>query len=210
MELWSVVVAGGTGARYGGLKQLEPLAGRRVLDWAVDAVGSHRAVEGTVLVVPASEVDRPDLPPAVIVAGGATRSASVRCGLRALPDTATHVLIHDGARPLASKALVDRVVGQLGSNDAVVPVIPVTDTLRTVGGGPADRHDFVAVQTPQGFALDALRRAHEADPDATDDASLVDAAGGSVVHVAGDPANVKITTPADLVVAQALLAEVMA
>lgn len=210
MELWSVVVAGGTGARYGGLKQLEPLAGRRVLDWSVDAVGSHRAVRGTVLVVPASEVDRSDLPRAVVVAGGPTRSASVRCGLRALPSTATHVLIHDGARPLASKALVDRVIDQLGSNDAVVPVIPVTDTLRTVTGEPADRHDFVAVQTPQGFALDALRRAHAADPDATDDASLVDAAGGSVVHVAGDPANVKITTPADLVVARALLAEVMA
>lgn len=210
MELWSVVVAGGTGARYGGLKQLEPLAGRRVLDWSVDAVGSHRAVQGTVLVVPASEVDRSDLPRAVVVAGGPTRSASVRCGLRALPSTATHVLIHDGARPLASKALVDRVIDQLGSNDAVVPVIPVTDTLRTVTGEPADRHDFVAVQTPQGFALDALRRAHAADPDATDDASLVDAAGGSVVHVAGDPANVKITTPADLVVARALLAEVMA
>ncbi len=203
MKLWSIVVAGGSGARFGRLKQLEPLRDRRVLDWSVDAMSLAGPV---VLVVPASEAERTDLPGDVIVAGGASRSASVRAGLDAVPAQATHVLIHDGARPLVSAAIVDRVTAALAAGaDAVVPVIPVTDTLRDVTGHAVDRSQFVAVQTPQGFELSILRRAHGADADATDDATLIDQLGGSVVHVDGEPQNLKITQPTDLSLAEVLL-----
>lgn len=207
MELWSVVVAGGSGTRYGGLKQLDALAGRRVLDWSVDAVGAAVGSVGVVVVVPEVELDRTDLPGDLIVAGGSSRSESVRRGLAALPPSATHVLVHDAARPLASSALVQRVIAALATADAVVPVVRVSDTLRTVDGRPADRNGFVAVQTPQGFELTTLRRAHDSGRDATDDATLVDVLGGSVVHVDGDARNLKITDPADLGVAEALFAE---
>ncbi len=208
MELWSVVVAGGSGSRFGGLKQLEPLFGRRVLDWSVDAVGDSVGSRGVVVVVPQSEAGRSDLPGDILVAGGETRSESVRCGLQALPPSATHVLVHDGARPLAGASMVGRVINALRTADAVVPVVPITDTLRSVTGGSVDRAEFVAVQTPQGFAVATLALAHAAGGKATDDAALVDATGGSVVHVAGDPRNIKITEPADLLLAEALLAAV--
>ena len=89
--------------------------------------------------------------------------------------------------------------------EAAVPAVEVTDTLRHRSGGPADRNGLVAVQTPQAFRAAALRRAHAAEPEATDDASLVEAAGGKVVVVDGSPANLKITRPIDLAIAEALL-----
>jgi 2-C-methyl-D-erythritol 4-phosphate cytidylyltransferase len=212
MGLWGIVVAGGSGTRFGTLKQLEPLAGRRVLDWAVSSLagggsGSNR-VAGVVLVVPRELVGRGDLPGDVIVAGGPTRSASVRAGLAALPRGTDRVLVHDGARPLASASVVDRVINGLSSASAVVPVVPVTDTLRLVDGGGVDRSNLVAVQTPQGFDVALLTRAHEAGGDATDDASLIDALGGRVLHVEGERLNIKITEPSDLAVAEALLRRV--
>lgn len=204
MQVWAVVVAGGSGSRFGGPKQLEPLGGARVVDHAVGALADF--VAGTVLVVPAELVGTVDLPGDVVVAGGATRSASVRAGLAAVPDDADVVLVHDGARPLVAKAVVARVLAALADGaDGAVPVVPVTDSLRTRDGRPVDRDGFVAVQTPQGFRADVLRRAHATDGDATDDATLVDGVGGRVVHVAGDPGNLKITVPADLALAEVLL-----
>jgi 2-C-methyl-D-erythritol 4-phosphate cytidylyltransferase len=90
--------------------------------------------------------------------------------------------------------------------DAAVPAVPVTDTLREIDGTVVDRARLVAVQTPQAFRADALRRAHAGRPEATDDAAVVEAAGGKVVLVAGDRWNLKITEPSDLVVVEALLA----
>lgn len=198
-----MVVAGGSGARFGTRKQLSPLGPARVVDHAVASVQSH--VAGTVLVVPEDLVGE-DLPGDVVVAGGATRSESVRCGLAALPPTARWVLVHDGARPLVPDAVVERVLHALAEGaDAVVPVVPVTDSLRTVDGRPVDRTRFVAVQTPQGFRTEVLRAAHDAGGDATDDATLVDHRGGVVVQVAGDAGNLKITVPADLALAEVLL-----
>jgi 2-C-methyl-D-erythritol 4-phosphate cytidylyltransferase len=214
MGLWGIVVAGGSGTRFGTLKQLELLAGRRVLDWAVMSLageGSTRnGVDGVVLVVPEVLLDLDDLPGDVIVAGGPSRSASVRAGLAAVPEGTDRVLVHDGARPLASAAVVERVIKGLDDASAVVPVVPVTDTLRRVDGGSVDRSGLVAVQTPQGFDLALLKRAHDAGGDATDDASLVDALGEHVLHVPGDLSNIKITEPADLVVAETLLTVVSA
>ena len=209
MGLWGIVVAGGSGTRFGTLKQLEPLGGRRVLDLAVAALANGpkgAAVDGVVVVVPSALVGAVDLPGDVVVAGGDSRAASVRAGLAAVPADVDRVLVHDGARPLVSAAVVGRVVAGLEQAPAVVPVVAVTDSLRSVEGAPVDRSGFVAVQTPHRSVLE---RAHDAASNAgsaTDDASLVDAIGETVLHVDGDPENLKITTPADLVVAESLLA----
>jgi 2-C-methyl-D-erythritol 4-phosphate cytidylyltransferase len=204
MEVWAVVVAGGTGARFGGPKQFSPLGSARVIDHAVAAMTPF--VAGTVLVLPPELLDQPVPDGVVAVAGGASRSASVRCGLAAVPPGAEWILVHDGARPVVAPAVVERVLDALaGGADGAVPVVPVRDSLRTVEGEAVDRERFVAVQTPQGFRADVLRAAHAADGEATDDATLVDASGGHVVHVAGDPGNLKITVPADLALAEVLL-----
>jgi 2-C-methyl-D-erythritol 4-phosphate cytidylyltransferase len=197
LSVWAIVVAAGRGDRFGGPKQYEPLGGRRVLDWSLAA--ARGACDGVVVVVPRDRArDREPLADAV-VAGGRTRSASVRAGLEALPPDADVVLVHDAARPFAAPDLWERVLkGVRSGADAVVPAVPVVDTLREVDGGTVDRSRLIAVQTPQGFRVDVLLRAHAGDPEATDDASLVEAIGGRVLVVEGDDANRKITTRADL------------
>ncbi|MEZ5340818.1 MAG: IspD/TarI family cytidylyltransferase [Acidimicrobiales bacterium] len=203
MILGAVVVAGGSGARFGRQKQFDLLRGRSVIDWSIDAMLA--VADHVVVVVPseaAGAVTRDDV---VVAIGGATRSESVRSGLAALASSVTHVLVHDAARPLASSALVNAVVDALAKGAAgAVPVIPVTDTLRRVGGGHVDRTEYVGVQTPQGFDLAVLRAANESGIEATDDASLLDLLGVPVVHTEGDPANLKITVPHDLSLAEVL------
>jgi 2-C-methyl-D-erythritol 4-phosphate cytidylyltransferase len=202
--VWVIVVAAGSGSRFGGPKQYEPLAGRRVLDWSIEA--ARTVADGIVLVMAPEHAPRIQLGVDAVVAGGATRSASVRAGLAAVPAEADVIVVHDGARPLAGGALFASVVAAVRDGAAAaVPAVPVVDSLRRRSGGAVDRTDLVAVQTPQAFAAAALRSAHEGEPEATDDASLVEAAGGKVVVVDGSPANVKITHPADLVVAEALV-----
>ena len=138
------------------------------------------------------------------VAGGATRSDSVRAGLAAVPSAATIVCVHDAARPLATPELFAAVIDAVrGGADAVVPAVAVTDTIKVVDGDGAvvdtpDRATLVAVQTPQAFRADALRRAHAGGGDGTDDAALVERLGGRVVTVPGEPWNRKITDPDDL------------
>jgi 2-C-methyl-D-erythritol 4-phosphate cytidylyltransferase len=200
--VWSIVVAGGTGARFGERKQYLALGEARVLDWSLRAAAR---VDGVVLVVPADVVGAPEPGADVVVAGGATRSASVRAGLAAVPADASVIVVHDAARPVPVPAVWDRVLAAVAAGaDAAVPAIPVRDTLRELGGGTVDRSRFVAVQTPQAFRADALRAAHRGDPEGTDDASLVEAGGGRVVIVDGDPTNIKITTPVDLALAELL------
>jgi 2-C-methyl-D-erythritol 4-phosphate cytidylyltransferase len=201
---WAIVVAAGTGRRFGGPKQYESLGGLRVLDHAVEVARAH--CDGVVLVVPPERAGHPEPSADAVVAGADTRSGSVRQGLAAVPPDAERVVVHDGARPLAGHDVWRRVLDAVEAGaDAAVPAVPVADTLREVGGGTVDRGRFVAVQTPQAFRARALRRAHEGDPEGTDDASLVEAAGGMVVVVDGDPKNLKVTTPHDLVVAEASL-----
>ena len=138
--------------------------------------------------------------------GGASRSESVRKGLAVVPDNAAIVLVHDAARPVASPALFTSVVAAVAAGaHAVVPVVPVVDTIRTTSGDGVDRAKLQAVQTPQGFAAGALRHAHGTGGEATDDASLVKAVGGTVVVVDGERWNVKVTEPEDAVVVGALL-----
>ena len=211
MRAWAIVVAGGAGARFGGAKQFNVLGGRRVVDWAVLAAAA--ACEGVVLVLPADQVGRVALDgqPDVVVAGGPSRSASVRAGLAQVPDDVDVVLVHDAARPLAHPGLFNAVMGALSDGaDGAVAAVPVADTLKRVGDDgtiieTVDRTGLWAVQTPQGFRLEVLRAAHQGDPDATDDAGLVEAAGGRVVVVAGDRRNLKVTDPADLALLEGLV-----
>jgi len=203
-HVWAIVVAAGSGRRFGGAKQYEPLAGRRVLDWSLDAA---RTVADGVVVVVAPPHAADDEPAAdAVVSGAGTRSGSVRAGLARVPDDAEVIVVHDGARPLADASLFAAVVEAVRAGaDAALPGVPVNDTLRARAGGVVDRDGLVAVQTPQAFRAAALRRAHAGGAEGTDDASLVEAGGGMVVVVDGSPTNVKITRPADLLVAEALL-----
>ncbi|MBU6315036.1 MAG: 2-C-methyl-D-erythritol 4-phosphate cytidylyltransferase [Acidobacteria bacterium] len=192
----TIVVAGGSGTRFGGPKQYEALGSRRVLDWSVAAA---RSAGDVVIVVPAADADREGG-----VAGGTTRSESVRAGLAQVPAGATIICVHDAARPFADADLFGRVIDAVRAGaDAAIPGVPVADTIKRVGADRSvvdtpPRAELVAVQTPQAFRADALRRAHAAGGDATDDAALVEAAGGTVVVVDGHPDNRKITDPADL------------
>jgi 2-C-methyl-D-erythritol 4-phosphate cytidylyltransferase len=201
MSVWAVVVAAGSGSRFGGFKQYELLGHRRVVDWAVAA--SRSVAEGVVLAVPPNRPPRGEERVDAVVVGGATRSSSVRAGLTALPPEADVVVVHDAARPLAGPALFQAVVAAVRAGaDGAVPGIPIADTVKRVRDGEVvatlDRAELVAVQTPQAFRAEILRRAHLGDPEATDDAALVEAVGGRVVVVPGDPENLKLTAPADL------------
>lgn len=142
----------------------------------------------------------------VCTPGGATRSESVRCGLSATPAEAEVIVVHDAARPLASASLYAEVVAAVRAGaDGAAPAVAVTDTIRHLREGVLDRSELRAVQTPQAFRAQALRDAHADSGEATDDAGLVEAAGGAVWLVEGDPANIKITTAVDLAAAEALL-----
>ena len=207
-SVWTIVVAAGSGARFGGAKQLELLGDRTVRQWAEDA--ARAAGDGVVVVVP-------EPAPGVglgagEVVGGATRSASVRNGLAALPGEVDIVLVHDAARPFASPGLFAAVVAAVDAGaDAAVPGIAVADTIKQVTADGVvvttpDRSHLVAVQTPQAFRADVLRKAHARGDDGTDDASLVERMGGYVVVVPGEALNRKITVPDDLEWARARVA----
>jgi 2-C-methyl-D-erythritol 4-phosphate cytidylyltransferase len=136
----------------------------------------------------------------------------VRAGLAAVPSDADVIVVHDAARPLATADLFAAVIDAVREGaDAAVPAVVVTDTVKRVDGDRVldtpPRETLVAVQTPQAFRAAALRAAHADGGDATDDAALVEAAGGTVLTVPGDPRNLKVTTTTDLTVAAALLGE---
>lgn len=173
---------------------------------------ANRCSDGVVLVVPAEDAQRENG-----VAGGPTRTASVRHGLAAVPADAAVILVHDAARPFASDHLYESVIEAVVKGaDGAVPGLPVTDTVKVIevveassigstaaGAIPKvvntpDRATMVAVQTPQAFRADVLRRAYLTDVDGTDDASLVESIGGTVVVVPGEADNRKITHPEDL------------
>lgn len=191
------MVAGGTGERFGGPKQYEMLGGTRVLDRAVAV--ARMASDGVVVVVPPADVEREGG-----VAAGSTRSGSVRAGLAAVPPDAGVICVHDAARPFASAALFAAVIDAVRTGaDAAVPGVPVADTIKVVDedglvASTPERARLVAAQTPQAFRAAVLRAAHVGEPEGTDDAALVEAIGGRVVVVAGEPDNRKITVAADV------------
>ncbi len=203
--MWSIVVAGGTGARFGGAvaKQYLSLGSGRVVDWSLSLV---RSVCGdrVVLVVAPDRLGNHGTNAALVVAGGATRSDSVRAGLAAVGSDAEIILVHDAARPLVPGAVLSRLLAAIDAGaDAAVPGLSVTDTVKRVDRTGVvletpDRASLMAVQTPQAFRAAVLRRVHAAGGEATDDAALVEASGGLVVVVPGDPLARKVTTDEDL------------
>ncbi len=217
MTVWAVVVAAGSGSRFGGPKQFASLLGKPLAAWSVDVARS--TCDGVVLVLPADELPAAAAPEDVgqladrVVAGGATRSASVRAGLAAVPAAAEVVVVHDGARPLATPALFERLVAAVrdGIAAGAVPALPLHDTVKRVLGdrvlATVARQDLVSVQTPQAFTADVLRLAHAGAEEATDDAALVEGLGLPVRVVAGEPTNLKVTVASDLSAAEAILAE---
>jgi 2-C-methyl-D-erythritol 4-phosphate cytidylyltransferase len=209
-QVWSVVVAGGSGQRFGTLKQFAVLAERPVVEWAVAAC--RPSSSGVVLVLPVGALGPVDFGADVVVEGGATRTESVSRGVAAVPETAEVIVVHDAARPLASEDLFRAVIAAVTSGGAggAVPGVPVSDTIKVVDGSQRvtatlERAALVAVQTPQAFDAALLRRAHANGTEATDDAALVEALGATVQVVPGDARNLKITTPADLDTAEHLL-----
>ena len=196
-KVWTIVVAAGSATRFGRPKQFESLGDQRVLDRSMSI--ARAASDGVVLVVPAADT--------LIeggVAGGATRSESVRNGLAAVPSEATIICVHDAARPFADDAMYATVIDAVVAGaDCAVPGVEVTDTVKIVDRDgrvvtTPDRATLRAVQTPQAFRATALRAAHASSAEGTDDAALVEALGGTVVVVAGSADNRKITVPADL------------
>jgi len=207
VETWAIVVAAGGGERFGAAKQFARLGDVSVLDRATGV--ARESCDGVVVVLPAGR-DWPAPAGVRVATGGATRSASVRAGLACVPEGVDVVVVHDAARPLATRQLFARVIAAVRAGaDAAVPALPVTDTLKRVRDGrvveTVPRAELVAVQTPQAFRRRALADAHATDGVETDDAALVEAAGGNVVVVEGEPRNLKLTRFDDLELAQALV-----
>ncbi|WP_426028677.1 bifunctional 2-C-methyl-D-erythritol 4-phosphate cytidylyltransferase/2-C-methyl-D-erythritol 2,4-cyclodiphosphate synthase [Brevundimonas sp. TWP2-3-4b2] len=217
MSFSAIIVAAGTGSRAGEPKQWRRLGGRPVLRWSVEALLSAGASELVVVVAPGAEDLAAEaltgLGRWVAVKGGETRAASVQAGLNAFKArSGARVLIHDAARPLLDPATIRRVLAALEHHEAVVPVLPVADSLRRgsegVMGESVDREGLWRAQTPQGFRLEAILGAYAAWPDPsppTDDVEVARRAGRTVAMVAGDARLMKLTYPEDFAMAEALI-----
>jgi 2-C-methyl-D-erythritol 4-phosphate cytidylyltransferase len=210
MSVVGIIPAAGSGERLGsdGPKAFVVCGGRPLLDWSVEALGA--VCDRVIVAVPEGHedggLDR--------VRGGAVRSESVRLALAAAPE-ASVVVVHDAARPLVTPALVQSCIDALSGADGAIAAAPMTDTVKAAGEGGVvertlDRSRLWLIQTPQVFRADVLRRALDvSDAElaaATDDAALVEAAGGVVAVVEAPADNIKVTRPVDLALAELLLA----
>ena len=224
-ELWVIIAAAGESRRMGlpdgESKQFLLLRGEPILNQSIRRLLAMPEVHGLVVVLHPSHTVRfagellafDDAKPLLIAEGGRLRADSVRAGLMVVPESATAIAVHDGARPLFSRHVFERCIAALATLDGAVPGVEVADTLKRADEqgrveATVDRRSLWAAQTPQVFRAPALRDVYaRADLDgSTDDATLVERAGYRVGMVPSTPANVKITTPADLPLAGALLA----
>jgi 2-C-methyl-D-erythritol 4-phosphate cytidylyltransferase len=214
----AIIVAAGEGERFGSAKQFSLLKGKTVLDWSLETFERSEAVEDIILVLsplyPGDEYLHKYRKITAIAKGGKKRQDSVYAGLLGVDESrAKIVLVHDGARPLVDKGLIERIILETREKNAVVPVIPVEDTIKRVEGqkisGTEDRIKLFRSQTPQGFSYSLIRLAFQQAMDdgfyGTDDASLVERMGNPVFVVPGDRRNIKITLPEDLKIAEALI-----
>jgi 2-C-methyl-D-erythritol 4-phosphate cytidylyltransferase/2-C-methyl-D-erythritol 4-phosphate cytidylyltransferase/2-C-methyl-D-erythritol 2,4-cyclodiphosphate synthase len=226
MHVTAIIVGAGAGKRMGAAvpKSFLPIAGRPLVLRALDRFFLARSIEQVILVVAATEMERSqallqgDLNlshrPWTIQAGGPTRQESVRRGLEKLPRDCEIVVIHDAARPFVSASLIDRCVGEACLAGAVVVGVPVQNTIKVVSeehwveATPA-RSSLWEIQTPQVFRKELIVEAHDRalrqGVDATDDATLVEQMGKPVFVLLGETTNIKITTPEDVLLAEALL-----
>ncbi len=199
MRFSAIIVAAGSGSRAGPgeAKQWRMLAGRRVLDWSLEALRSAGAREVVVVVPEGVTLDG-----VKTVTGGATRALSVRAGLAAIDGPADEpVLVHDAARPFVTRAHVEVLLAALETADGAVPALPVADTLRRDDGTLAPRDGLWRIQTPQAFRRGALMAAYEAyQGEPTDDASVME----NVALAPGDPMLMKLTWPEDFAMAERL------
>ena len=218
----AVIVAAGSATRMGGIDKVmadlggEPMIVRTVRAFQnCDAIASIVIVTREDLIRPISDLCRDMKKVAAVVAGGKSRQESVHLGLNALPKGTKLAAVHDGARPLVSWQVIDRVVRAANTYGAAAPAIPVKDTIKVVQGGlvkeTPDRSSLMAVQTPQVFDFDllrgALKKAEEDGAQVTDDCSAVERTGMRIKIVEGDERNLKVTTPMDLKIAELLLEE---
>ncbi|MCI6937865.1 MAG: 2-C-methyl-D-erythritol 4-phosphate cytidylyltransferase [Clostridiales bacterium] len=218
----AVIVAAGSATRMGGIDKVmanlggEPMIARTVRAFQnCDAITSIVIVTREDLIRPISDLCRDMKKVAAVVAGGSSRQESVHLGLNALPKGMKLAAVHDGARPLISWQVIDRVVRAANTYGAAAPAIPVKDTIKVVEGGlvkeTPDRSSLMAVQTPQVFDFDllrgALKKAEEDGTQVTDDCSAVERTGMRIKIVEGDERNLKVTTPMDLKIAELLLEE---
>ena len=216
--VWTIVVAGGSGQRFGAHKQFLALGPKELVAWAVDT--ALQVSVGVVVVVPEVSDFASSDARVHVVQGGVSRTESVRNGLAVVPTTAQVVCVHDAARPFASVELFQAVVQELSPTvQAAVPALAVVDTVKVIDESTNEvlstplRSTLRAVQTPQAFHAAILREAHlvaeHENREGTDDASLVEAIGGYVVVVPGNVMNRKITTPEDFAWAQNAVSEVL-
>jgi 2-C-methyl-D-erythritol 4-phosphate cytidylyltransferase/2-C-methyl-D-erythritol 2,4-cyclodiphosphate synthase len=216
MTVTALIVAAGKGERLGGdmPKQFRSIAGKPVLRWAVEAMATHQSIDQVRVVIGKGQQERAEealdgLKVGELIAGGAERSDSVLNGLAAVGEGT--VLVHDAARPFCPQAVIDRVLAALDGADGAVPVLPVADTLASGGmtlDAPVDRRNLLRVQTPQAFHVEDLIYAYEeaGSAAATDESSVMLAAGLKVATVEGDPMLEKLTTQADWERAEAIVA----
>ena len=215
----AVVLAAGRGERLDPTlpKALVQVGGRTLVARVVDTASACRGIDGVVVVAPAgfedavAELVRP-FGVSEVVTGGASRQASVRAALEAVPAAVSVIVCHDAARPFATPELFARAVAALDGWDGVVPMIPVVDTLKRLAGervhGTESRETFALAQTPQAFGAEALRDAHAAALrdafEATDDAALLERSGYRVRAIEGERLNLKVTTRDDVRLAEAI------
>ena len=216
MDFAAIIVAGGSGSRAGEgpSKQWRKVAGRPVARWSIEAFLAAGATS-VVAVIPAAEADTAkallgDLPGLVMVHGGATRAQSVMAGLAALGEGNQVVLIHDAARPFLNTRHIRELVQGIAGADGAILALPVADTVKREVGDTivtAPRDGLWRAQTPQAFRCDALKAAYAAwseDNAPTDDAGVIEAVGGRVRLVPGDPMLLKLTYPEDFAMAELL------
>jgi len=219
---WAIIVSAGQGTRFsddGVPKTFRPLAGLPMYVHSVRAFQDVASITGIVLVVIenwleyAMETTMGEAvrAPVEITPGGETRQASVRAGLARVPPEAERIVVHDAARPLVTPPMIETCLAASKGADGAICAVPLSDTLKKATDGVVEktvaRDDLWRVQTPQAFLATSLREAHAAaaDDDSTDDAALIEARGGRIVIAPGDERNIKVTTPADLELAEALM-----
>jgi 2-C-methyl-D-erythritol 4-phosphate cytidylyltransferase/2-C-methyl-D-erythritol 2,4-cyclodiphosphate synthase len=218
VHVTAIIAAGGRGVRFGGSqpKQLSMLAGRPVLQHSVDAFLNHLRITDVIVALPDGLAEEPPpylrhaAKPIQVVPGGGRRQDSVARAFARVSPAAELVVIHDAARPLVSGAVIDRTIEAAASTGAAIAAVRAHDTVKRAGAdgviiATLPRDEIFLAQTPQAFRVSILREALAIAGDATDEAALAEQAGHHVRVVAGDPRNLKVTTPDDLVMAERLI-----